>query len=434
MEKKEARIKCSGCGTSFKLRIPVTDKPVSFKCKKCGKVLKIKIVTNEEPSPPPEKLEFETSQLPELENYHDTPSPAVNLRPPSVVESHFFAQSVDHPPPSADSKRRWLMLANEMVRGPYNDEEILDMIREGEITAETSLRMGERPWVKAIEISNFRELFPPSQRGLRPPLTDITLFDQEKIPQPSSTAQSFSLDFQKLLGYPVSEGKWQGIAVFAGIAFVLAAILSFDFLIGLPLNLIGWSILFGYLFSLLEQSKTAPTTPPPAWDFKKAKDLILSGAKVLAVFVVYSLVPLTVLVSLMIFFFLNDMALFGYISFVVLVLVYSGTLLIIPAALLELGNSKQLAAALNPVKAVTLIKKSGKPYQAIALVSLAAGLACMIASLVAVFLTEVPVAGFLVAGLVMAAVFSYGHFIWFHVLGRFLNENAKMLVGTPASA
>lgn len=149
---------------------------------------------------------------------------------------------------------------------------------------------------------------------------------------------------------------------------------------------------------------------------------------------VYSLVPLTVLVSLMIFFFLNDMALFGYISFVVLVLVYSGTLLIIPAALLELGNSKQLAAALNPVKAVTLIKKSGKPYQAIALVSLAAGLACMIASLVAVFLTEVPVAGFLVAGLVMAAVFSYGHFIWFHVLGRFLNENAKMLVGTPASA
>ncbi len=433
MEKKEARIKCSGCGTSFKLRIPVTDKPVSFKCKKCGKVLKIKIVTNEEPPPPPEQLEFETSQLPELENYHDAPSPPTNLRQPSVVESHFFAQSVEHPPPSADSKRRWLMLADEMVKGPFTDEEILDMIREGEITAETSLRMGERPWVKAIEISNFRELFPSSQRGLRPPLTAITLLDQEKTAS-FSTAQPFSVDFQKLLGYPVSEGKWQGIAVFAGIAFVLASTLSFDFLIGLPLNLIGWSILFGYLFTLMEQSKTAPTAPPPAWDFKKAKDLLLSGAKVLAVFSVYCLVPLTVLVSFMVAFFLNDMALLGYLSFVVLVLVYSGTLLIVPAALLELGNSKQLVAALNPMKAITLIKKSGKPYQTIALVSLAAGLACMIASLVAVFLTDVPVAGFLVAGLIMAAVFSYGHFIWFHVLGRFLKENSKMLVGTPASA
>ena len=53
MEKKEARIKCSGCGTSYKVKIPVTDKPVSFKCKKCGKVLKLKVKAAEAPPAPP---------------------------------------------------------------------------------------------------------------------------------------------------------------------------------------------------------------------------------------------------------------------------------------------------------------------------------------------------------------------------------------------
>ncbi|MFH0821978.1 MAG: hypothetical protein V2B18_04455, partial [Pseudomonadota bacterium] len=43
MDKKEAKIKCSTCGSSFKVRVPVTDKPASFKCKKCGKILKIRV-------------------------------------------------------------------------------------------------------------------------------------------------------------------------------------------------------------------------------------------------------------------------------------------------------------------------------------------------------------------------------------------------------
>ena len=77
MEKKEARIKCSGCGASYKLKIPVTDKPVSFKCKKCGKVLKLKVKpssegargqTVEESSKQPE---FETTQLPDAGDYQD---------------------------------------------------------------------------------------------------------------------------------------------------------------------------------------------------------------------------------------------------------------------------------------------------------------------------------------------------------------------------
>ncbi|MBI5251509.1 MAG: zinc ribbon domain-containing protein, partial [Desulfomonile tiedjei] len=154
MEKKEARIKCSGCGTSFKLRIPVTDKPVSFKCKKCGKVLKIKIkATGAESAPPPppapapdlvlsEMPEFETTQLPESNEFHESPPPSGSLRTPTMVESHFFAQSVPQPPPSDDASRRWLMLADEMVKGPFTDEEIVSMIHSGELTAEISLRMG----------------------------------------------------------------------------------------------------------------------------------------------------------------------------------------------------------------------------------------------------------------------------------------------------
>ncbi len=43
MEKKEVRLKCSGCGTAFKLKVPVTDKPLMFTCKKCGKAMRLRL-------------------------------------------------------------------------------------------------------------------------------------------------------------------------------------------------------------------------------------------------------------------------------------------------------------------------------------------------------------------------------------------------------
>ena len=43
-----------------------------------------------------------------------------------------------------------------------------------------------------------------------------------------------------LLPYPVSGGNWQSLAIFLGIAFVLSSVLSLQFWVGLPLNLLGW--------------------------------------------------------------------------------------------------------------------------------------------------------------------------------------------------
>ncbi len=453
MEKKEARIKCSGCGTTFKLRIPVTDKPVSFKCKKCGKVLKIKIKASEPgpapapapaATPPPvpadlvlsEMPEFETTQLPEAGDYQDTPPPPGSLRTPSVVESHFFAQSVSQPPPSDDPNRRWLMLADEMVKGPFTDEEIINMIHSGELTAEISLRMGERPWIKAVEISNFRELFPPSQRALRAPLASITLLDkaQDETTVGPISGSPFYEDLPALIPYPISQGQWQPLAIFAGIAFFLSTALSLEFMIGLPLCLIGWTLLYGYLLNVMHQSKKSPQDVPPAWDFAQAQEMIVSGAKVLAVFLVYSLVPVTIFLLLMMAFFLNGLAVVGYVFILLTVLVYGASLFILPAALLVMGNSGQIGAALNPGKALSIAKNGGKPYQMLALVFAAAGLACMLVTLLAVFVADIPIAGFVIAGLLMAAVFSYGHFIWFHVLGRFSRENPKLLAAQVVPA
>lgn len=446
MEKKEARIKCSGCGTSFKLKIPVTEKPVSFKCKKCGKVLKIRIKGPEPaaevpaPAPPPpisEMPEFETTQLPEVGDYHDTPAPPGSMKTPSVVESHFFAQSVPQPPPSDDARRRWLMLADEMVRGPYTDDEVVSMIHNGEITAETSLRMGERPWVKAVEISNFRELFPPSQRALRAPLAAITLLDrtpEEEDHEAPVSGRPFYAELTAVIPYPVAQGQWQPLAIFAGITFALSALLSLEFFVGLLLNLIGWALLYGYLLSVMQQSKNSPQSPPPAWDFPRAKDMIVSGAKVLAVFLVYSLAPVTICLLLMMAFFLNDFAILGYVFMLLTVLIYAASLFILPAALLVMGNTGEIGAALNPGKALSIVKSGGQPYQMLAVVFVAAGLACMLVTLLAVFVVDIPIAGFIIAGLLMAVVFSYGHFIWFHVLGRFSRENPKLMgaQGVPA--
>ncbi|MBI5251728.1 MAG: DUF4013 domain-containing protein, partial [Desulfomonile tiedjei] len=276
---------------------------------------------------------------------------------------------------------------------------------------------------------NFRELFPPSQRALRTPLASITLLDnatQDETKIGPHAGKPFYEELPSLIPYPVSQGQWQPLAIFAGITFVLSAVMSLEFLIGLPLNLVGWTLLFGYLLKVMDQSKKSPQSPPPAWDFAKAQQMIVSGAKVLAVFLVYSMVPVTIFLLLMMASFLNDLAIAGYAFILLTLLVYAASLFILPAALLVLGNTGQVGAALNPGKALSIAKSGARPYQMLALVFVAAGFACMLVTLLAVFVVDIPIAGFVVAGLLMAIVFSYGHFIWFHVLGLFSRENPKL--------
>ena len=106
MEKKEARIKCSGCGSSYKVKIPVTDKPVSFKCKKCGKVLKLRIksVSPEADAPTAPSFqtamdsepEFERTQLPDSDAYDDRAQESSVNAP--TLEPHFFGQAIETAP------------------------------------------------------------------------------------------------------------------------------------------------------------------------------------------------------------------------------------------------------------------------------------------------------------------------------------------------
>jgi Protein of unknown function (DUF4013) len=436
MEKKEARIKCSGCGTSYKVKIPVTDKPVSFKCKKCGKVLKLKIKSAAPPTPsfqpemePPPQ--FETSQLPDSDVYDDR-AQGPSASAPSL-EPHFFGRAVEQPPaaqtPSAqDKSRRWIVLSGDIVKGPFIDDEIVAMIRDGDITAETSLRMGERPWIKAAEIANFRDMFPERQRvSKKGPLESMQLFDDAEATEKEKTAgPPFYKELPAIIQYPVAGGGWQPLAIFVGIAFVLCTVLSFEFLVGLPVSLIGWVLLYGYLGSLMQFSSQSPASPPPNWNFGAAKEMVAQGGKILLVVLVCSLLPVGILLIGMIACFLNSQQLIGYILMALTVIVYAASLFMVPAALVVLGGSQNLTAAFNPGKIMAIVKKGGQPYRMLALVSLAAGLICMAVVVLAVFLVDIPDVGFLVSGLIMALVLSYGHFVWFHVLGRFVRENGQL--------
>src|SRR5271157_2547339 len=83
MEKTEARVKCSGCGTHYKLKFPVTDKPIRFQCKKCGKVLTLRIkppaqtapIQPTHPQPAPQVMpQLETTQLQDWEGSDESPA------------------------------------------------------------------------------------------------------------------------------------------------------------------------------------------------------------------------------------------------------------------------------------------------------------------------------------------------------------------------
>ncbi|MFH0824948.1 MAG: DUF4013 domain-containing protein, partial [Pseudomonadota bacterium] len=233
----------------------------------------------------------------------------------------------------------------------------------------------------------------------------------------------FFQDLGNILPYPIGGGKWMPFAIFFGTAFVLSSVLCFDFLIGLPVNIIGWVLLYGYLSSLMRQSMEQPQEPPPDWNFGALPQILIEGAKVFAVLAVFSLTPVAILLILTIMFFLNSMAMWGYVTMVLTVVVFLGLLFVVPAGLAVLASSGNLGRAMNPLNFIGIVGGGGTPYLMLASFSAAAGLACMGVTIAGVFLAEVPIAGFVVAGLLMGAVFAYANFIWFHVVGRFAAEN-----------
>jgi hypothetical protein len=493
MEKQEARIKCTGCGSSYKLKIPVTDKPVNFKCKKCGKILKVRVATaaKEQPEAEPDAAMpgFETTQLPDSGDFFDPdsvggPSPAVSgaepegelfgggfqldptlplfgndpvasegprikptldetIRIPEPVFEQGYADqlfpqakatkqpSAQEPQRTRGSERRWLALDDEQVKGPFTDNEVVSMIQEGEIDAETPLRMGQRPWIKAAQVADFKHCF---SKG-KPIRADAKRIDvrpgREPVAEPAEpeiTETPFYQELGALAPYPLGRGKWQPIAIFFGAAFVLCAALSFDFLIGLPVSIAGWIVLYGYLTTVMNTTKSTPAAPPPAWDFSRVKEMALGGVPVFLVLLIFSLVPVSVCLLIMIACFLNGMDLFGYLFIALTVLVFVASLFIAPAALVIQDESQSLATTLNPAKILKLILKGSTAYKMLAATSVAVGAASMLVVVLAVFLVDIPMAGFVVAGLLMALVLSYGNFIWFHVLGRFSRENRGLMV------
>ena len=192
--------------------------------------------------------------------------------------------------------------------------------------------------------------------------------------------------------------------------------------------------LYGYLTVLMNNTKDTPTAPPPAWDLSRVKEMALKGVPVFAVLLVFSLVPVSVCLLIMIGCFLNGMDLFGYLFMALTVLVFVASLFVAPAALVIQDASQSLATTLNPAKILKLVLKGSTAYKMLAATSVAVGLSAMLVVLLAVFLVDIPLAGFVVAGLLMALVLSYGNFIWFHVLGRFSRENSRLMLQIVGAA
>lgn len=421
MEKKEVRLKCTGCGTTFKLKVPVTDKPLTFTCKKCQKVMKIRLQASAKTegatasrSAPETGPLIERGQQSELEEFEDLASmglaPGKTPTSPAVADVPSLAAGTAVSP---EAEGRWVALIDNMVRGPFSDTQVVAMINDGEINTGTSIRLGERPWIQVAKVPQFAAHLRRVGAGGAEKEGEG---DDDSAPRPGADLRVL---LSWVLPYPFGRGNIMPLVIFAGIAVVLFALLCLDFTIGLAVNVVGWMLLYGYLERLLRESMTAPGNPPPAWNFARVGEMVPRGAKVFVVLLVYSLLPVTIMLLVMIAGFLNGMTLVGYAFMLLTVLVFAGSMLVAPAALVNLAASRSLGRALNPGAAVGLVRKGGSAYRNLAVISLTAGIACMMVTLLGVFLVDIPIAGFLVAALLMGGVFSYGHFLWFYLVGRF---------------
>ncbi len=454
MEKKEARIKCTGCGTSYKIKIPVTDKPVSFTCKKCGKVLKLRIKAvsaPEAPPPPAEKpaswlADLETTQLPDSDSVPDKSEPKIQ-KAPSFVENYLFPGptppgTAPHDAAPPDQVRRWIVLSDDLIKGPFTETEVVQMIKNGEVKAHTSLRMGERPWIKAADTPDFKNFFVSEHARRDAPIESFSLLDKDgqTAAGQAFSGQLFYTQWSSLVGYPVASGDPKPLIIFFAIAFGLSTFLFYDLvsrsmlevILRLCLILAGWIVLYGYLADLMNHSMQSPEKPPPAWDFSRIKALVEQGLKVLAVLLLYALIPVGICFGLTIIFFLNAMPALGYLFIALTILVFLASLCVVSPAVAILAAAHEIGRALNPSQIIGIIQKGGVSYRMLAVASIVLGLVGLLVVVLAVFLVEIPMAGFAVAGIVMAMGLSYCFFVWFHVLGRFSAENRQLTGKVPA--
>jgi hypothetical protein len=373
---------------------------------------------------------LELTQLPDVSSYYDTAGSQsrADMEKRGPAGPARVPVSAEEVVPTGEDGPRWVCLVDNIIKGPFTDDQVRSLIGQGEISPTTSMRMGERPWIQAGQVGLFKPLFADAlaKSGIDP-LAGVKLAQPAgKEDEKPLVSMHFYNELSVIGPYPVRAGHWQPLAIFVGLAFVLSAILCADLTLGLVINLVGWTILYGYLSTLMRESMDSPSDPPPAWNFAAAKEMAVAGAKVLVVQSVFSLVPVGILLLLVIASFLNGMPLLGYVSIALVVVVFSASLFVVPAALSIFGISGDLRAALNPSRILNVIKGGGRSYLMLVAFSIAAGMACMVVTIISVFLVEIPIVGIVTAGLIMALVFSYGHFIWFHVVGRFSRENESL--------
>jgi hypothetical protein len=322
-------------------------------------------------------------------------------------------------------------MAGDSVQGPFTDEDMRSVIRQGAVGPETPVRMGDRPWIKAGKIGIFISSFPKgtlvgegSEEGAEDESPDAKARRTVDLP--------FHEDLPSIVTYPVQGGHWRPAAVFAGIAIVASIILCLNTIIGLVVNFLVWILLYGYLTSVLRESMESPGQPPPDWRFDRAKDMVADGVKTLAVPAIFCLVPTGVCLLLMIYFFLNAETSLGYVFMMLVILLFAVSTFIIPAALSILVVSGSVPDAINPGAIIGRIRTSGSSYFTLAAISFAVGALCLLVTIAGVFLTDIPLAGFVLAGLIMGVVLSYGHFVWFHAVGRFTGEKEGQFIPSPS--
>ncbi len=413
MEKKDAKIKCTGCGAGYKLRIPVTDKPVSFKCKKCGKILKLKIKSGSRPPetrpviPEVSQMVIETTQLPDSDDYQNT---FTNERAPEI-EDHTFGQAPVEPKPETHVNRRWIVLSGENVKGPFSDDEIIKMISEQEITPDTSLRMGERPWIKAVEAPIFKNYFRGSTSFIE---------DEEEPATGNSIIPKFSAP--SWIAFPFSKANLASFAILCAISALLFSVLAFDFFIGIGLNILGWIMLYGYLTIMMKHVSSNPESSAPDWDFSQLKNWILNGAEIFLVFFLYGALPISIMLLVMTFGFLNGISPVGYGFMALVPLYFLSSMYMLPAAMIVFKDTGAVGAALNPGAWITIMK-TNPGYRSLGLTSVVIGLVIFLAVLASVFIIDIPIAGFAVTGVMSGLILAYANFLWFYNLGRFTGES-----------
>jgi hypothetical protein len=326
----------------------------------------------------------------------------------------------------------WMFMDEDVIRGPFTDQQVIKLIENQEIGPSTPMRLGERPWVQASQVAAFKSLF--SSAGASPAKHAKGASAAVEDEPERSPVGSIGAPLINAAPYPVRSGAGPSLGIFAAIAVTVSTALCFDFLIGLVFNLAAWILLYGYLWTFLCDNPGNPDAPPPAWNFGALKHLFTEGAQVFAILLVFGLVPSGLALVGVIIGFLNGMGVLGYIATVLMFLLFMGSMFVLPGALLNFAAGAGLTDALHPLKLIDAVKSRGQNYLPLGVLSVAAGLVCALGVIAAVFLTEIPDFGFVIAGIVLGIALTYAHFVWFRGMKSFSPHSHLREAPAPAEA